>query len=83
MGPALRAGADRFVFSNGYGNDRVADFEVGVDRIDLRGLLAITSFAQLKAAAIDTSDGVLIQGAATLLIEGVKEAELSAGDFIF
>lgn len=75
---------DTFVFSAGYGLDRITDFDKDADRIDLRGLPAITAFADVLAAASDVTNGVAIQaGADRLVLAGIAEADLRADDFIF
>jgi Ca2+-binding RTX toxin-like protein len=83
------AGSDTFIFERGalgvapVGADLVADFQVGVDKIELDGLYS--SFAEVQAhmtenggsTAIDLGNGDLI------VISGVTNAQLSATDFVF
>lgn len=77
------AGADTFVFEAGDGNDRISDFragEVGTDIIDFGGLFA--TFDDVLEAATQTKAGVRIEyDGGSVLLMGVKEAALTAGDF--
>ena len=82
------AGADVFVFSTGYGSDRIADFrplEAG-ERIDLRGLAAVTDWADLVANHMSQqAGGVLIAAGAgdALLLGNIVLGALGPGDFLF
>jgi Ca2+-binding RTX toxin-like protein len=62
------AGADTFVFAAGSGNDRITDFQSGVDRLMLRGV----DPAAIKAA-------VAVSGG----IKGLEVTFNAAGDSIF
>ena len=74
-------GYDTFVFGPGGGRDRVMDFAVGEDRIDLTAFGAM-DFADLDMR--DTSRGVRIRlEDAVVYLEGVTVEELSASDFVF
>lgn len=76
--------ADVFVFSTGYAADAILDFEKGIDRIDLRGWDAISSFADVKSHAVDTGANIELHvGKDLLSIEKVELADLHAFDFIF
>lgn len=76
-------GGDRFVFSTGYGEDTITDFETG-DVIDLGRLTGFSSFTDLFDNYMDEDNGdvVITIGTDTLVIENVTKAELSAGDFV-
>jgi len=82
------AGADVFLVSAGSGSsDVIADFEDGIDRIDVTNL-GITNFSQLETfmfgdAATSTEFlGVQLDGAHSVLFTDTSIA-LSADDFIF
>ena len=81
------AGRDLFIFRKGDGTDRVLDFEVGVDRIDLRRAnvdhddLQFTQqngYVEITLAGDTTADPTTIQ------VLNVTQAELDAGaNFLF
>ncbi|WP_299848863.1 matrixin family metalloprotease [uncultured Roseovarius sp.] len=79
--------ADTFVFADGHGNDRIADFFTGsaLEFIDLRGVSALNDFADVTAAATNTAGGVLIDtgGGDSILLSGVWRGQLGADDFLF
>ena len=74
-------GADHFIFGSADGQDRITDFDDGVDLIDLSGLgltfgsLAITSYGGGLGTRIAF-------GTAVIKLEGVLPADLGAADFI-
>lgn len=80
--------ADTFVFRDGFGQDRIVDFEANnrFEKIDLSDVWQITSFSDLtahhlraegSAAVIDTGDGD------TIRLDAVGVSQLSADNFIF
>lgn len=75
-------GSDTFVFSPGDGFDKIRDFKVGVDLIDLSLVTSITGFDDLvfsgkvKKVIVDYGDG-------EVLLAGVKQSDLEADSFIF
>ena len=73
-------GADVFVFGRKHGSDRIRDFTLHSDQIDLTGLH--TSFEDLE---IDrTGKGTLIDtGQGEILLLGITPGHLSADDFLF
>lgn len=76
-------GNDRFVFSNGYGVDAIADFSDG-DIIDLTRLTDFESMKDLfdnKMTDVNGDDTWITVGTDLLVIVGVTKAELSAADF--
>ncbi len=78
------SGADVFVFVGASGADVIGDFTPGTDRIRLIGV-PILDFAQLRngfvendgTTAINLGDGNFI------VLNGVANAALTAGDFVF
>ena len=75
-------GADRFVFAKGL--DRITDFENGDDRIDLRGVAGLDSFAELRGAASQNgADVVLTFGADRLVIEDFRLNQMDGDDFLW
>ena len=85
--------ADTFVFADGDGIDTIGDFDAfnGLERIDLSGVSAITSLADLNlgsaslgAATFDGSDVVIDTGGSnSIRLVGVNISDLDASDFIF
>jgi len=82
-------GADDFVFDLKAGDDVITDFAVGSDDIDLSAF-DLTGFAALQASGAISENGTsvtinlnAIGGKGSIRLEGVLEADLSAGDFIF
>ena len=77
-------GSDVFVFGPGTGADRITDFAVGTDVIDLSAILGINTFGQLRAATVNTDAGARVTfDGGSLLLEGVREGALSGSDFLF
>ncbi len=77
-------GRDAFVFAPGnYGYDRVMDFEIGRDQIDLSAF-DLTSFQNVTAISRDTDFGVRIDfdNGNVLMVKGIAKADLDAGDFL-
>lgn len=73
-------GADVFQFGARHGDDVVTDFQLTHDRIDI--LNGAEEFEDLSLSQSD--DGVVVTfGAATILLSGVTEDDLSASHFIF
>ena len=80
--------ADLFVFTDGFGNDTIADFAStwNAEKIDLSGVAAITGFTDLSNNHMNQvgSDVVIDDGAGnTITLENVGLGELDAGDFLF
>ena len=76
-------GADRFVLDTASGIDRIVDFEVGIDKIDL-SVAAFASFADLQAHMVDSAGYLSIDlgDGNWLRLTGIQSAQVSAGDFI-
>lgn len=80
-------GNDRFVFDSGEGDDRIGGFRAGgaSDHLDLRdAAFDFTTLESVLARARDTASGVLIDlgGGDSVRLLGIKEAQLTASDFI-
>jgi Ca2+-binding RTX toxin-like protein len=75
-------GRDIFVFSNGYGDDMIMDFEDS-DIIDLRGLTGVASYADLfDNHMFQMGDDVVIEvGSDTLTLKDVTLGELTVKHF--
>lgn len=74
------AGIDTFEFTAGQGNDRVYDFETGIDMIKFTG---VTSFADLTLTQ-HTGYTIIATGSGDFLrFENVTATDLTEDDFIF
>lgn len=69
-------GRDTFVFTAG-GADRITDFEVGIDTIDLSGVDGVQDAVDRNAGALIRFDG------GRVLVLGVDADDLGADDLIF
>jgi lysozyme family protein len=80
------SGADLFTFANAdrTGTTFVLDFEVGADRLDIGGL-GLGSLADVLRAADTNGQGNLVinAGGESIILQGVREAQLTAGNFGF
>jgi Ca2+-binding RTX toxin-like protein len=83
------AGADLFVFANidgvasTLGDDRIMDFEDGVDRIDFRGNTLVNSMADLSFSISGQHTLITTTVGDTILLVGVPLASITASDFLF
>ena len=77
------AGRDTFAYDHaGFGVSTILDFQLGLDRIDLRGIA--TSFAALKVVDLGASIKIVVDGvgdASTLA--NMDQMRLTANDFLF
>lgn len=74
-------GQDMFVFERSSGRDRIKDFQVGLDKIDVRAWSNVHDLADLKM----TQSGahvVIHHGADVVVVEHVQLAALSLRDFL-
>lgn len=81
-------GADTFIFSDGFGQDTITDFDLAQDgeTIRLSSLSSISSFDDLMNNHIRTDGGevFIFDGAgSTIHLQGVNVSELEADHFIF
>ena len=78
---------DTFVFADGHGHDNIKGFEARNDaeKIDLSGVSALSSFADVLAAATQDGKHVYIDTGAdsSIRLSRVDLADLDAGDFLF
>lgn len=79
-------GADIFKFFKNADDDRITDFKVGTDMLDLKAY-KVADFATFLAAVSNTSEGALVDltalgGDGSILIEDLRKADLDAGDLI-
>ncbi|WP_339873364.1 M10 family metallopeptidase C-terminal domain-containing protein [uncultured Brevundimonas sp.] len=79
-----QGGADIFVFEIGTGGDVIADFEIGVDRIDLTGF-GFANFSQLAVnfSQVGADGAINLGGGDFIVLHSVTMASLTAADFIF
>jgi Ca2+-binding RTX toxin-like protein len=74
-------GQDVFVFEKNSGRDRIKDFRIGEDRIDVRSWSHVNDLGDLKMKQ-SGSDVVIHHGADTVVVEHVQLAALSIKDFL-
>ena len=77
-------GRDVFVYSEG--DDRIVDFQIGSDRINLTALTDYTSFEDLSSVLSQEDEGSVLDfgdEVGTLTLSDMESATLSDGDFIF
>ncbi|MBX9459196.1 MAG: M10 family metallopeptidase C-terminal domain-containing protein [Rhizobium sp.] len=79
------AAADTFVFATGTGHDTIADFQDGIDLIDITGIRKINDFAQIADAMTQNGTDVVIDlgGKDSLTIQNVTIDKLTAIDFAY
>ncbi len=76
-------GADRFVFDRNDGRDKIQDFKVGEDRIEI-DIDAINGFGALNIYDNAKGNAVIdFGGGNTVTLKGVAKADLGASDFLF
>ncbi|WIW45835.1 VCBS domain-containing protein [Bradyrhizobium sp. 62B] len=80
-------GKDQFVFAPAASQDAIQhtvnDFEIGLDKIDLRQFSGISSIGDLSPASQDGGTLLTLDNHETILLKGVVSANLQASDFIF
>lgn len=82
------SGRDVFEFTDGFGRDVIADFEIDQwgELIDLSGVAAITGFDDLAANHLRSAGGnaVIFDGAGnSITLLGIDAGDLGASDFLF
>jgi Ca2+-binding RTX toxin-like protein len=80
------AGQDLFGFGPSAGIDRITDFELGKDRLDLSAVAAdFDSASDVSAAARNTSQGLQIDlgDGASVILAGLTTTDIANIDFVF
>ncbi len=78
--------ADTVIFDNNWGVDRIYEFDIGIDKIDLSSIIGLTSFSQLSIVEIDggVNTSITLGGIPDIIyIIGTSASTLTATDFIF
>lgn len=78
-------GADKFVFYENDGADRIADYEIGVDRLFIDGTIAGTDINALVSNYADVVDGNIVfdfGGGNTISLLGVTDIGSIANDIL-
>ncbi|MEM7068164.1 MAG: FG-GAP-like repeat-containing protein, partial [Pseudomonadota bacterium] len=79
-------GSDRFVFADNAGQDVIADFDNGLDVIDLAGVSTINSFEDVQVATNQVGDDVEVDlgnGSAVTINNINLASQLDQSDFLF
>jgi len=77
-------GADTFVFEDGFGLDRIFDFEIKVDKIDLSALSSVEDFAEVSALTTQNKKHTLIElDEGVIVLRGFEMTALDENDFLF
>lgn len=83
------AGADTFVLTDGFGFDRIFDFEDTIDRMDFSGHTGVVDIADLAISAFNAGADTKIvlatdpTGPDFIVLMGVTSGDISTADFIF
>jgi len=77
------AGADQFVFGSGFGQDRVTDFQDGIDLIRFAGIPGVDDYTDLAITTNAQGWAVVTVAGNTVTLEGVSASQLSSSDFLF
>lgn len=78
-------GDDFFVFADGHCKDRVTDFAVDDDVIDLSAVTNLADFNDILAAATAEAEGTLMKtgGTSQIGLESIFKADLTETNFLF
>lgn len=79
------AGADVFVLTDGFGYDRIFDFEDGLDLLNFAGHASVSSIADMTIRTFNLGAYTRIDVAADefIVLVGVNAADVTAADFVF
>lgn len=77
------AGRDFFVFSEGFGTDRVLDFTPRQDVLDFRGHAGIAGLDDLRLLALGAQTLITDGAGGRILLAGLNPDQIDAGDFLF
>mgnify|MGYP006191933307 CR=1 FL=1 len=72
------AGADQFVFEKGAGQDRITDFQNGLDKLAISG----AAWANIRVTAIGTAT-VISYFDAKLILDNTAPNQIDPSDFMF
>jgi Ca2+-binding RTX toxin-like protein len=76
--------ADTFVFANGWGHDRIYDFDDGLDKLDMTGVIGLLNFDQLVISSSGSDTLITFPlGGDSITLQGVTASTVDASDFIF
>jgi Ca2+-binding RTX toxin-like protein len=73
---------DLFDFAPGFGHDVINDFQDGVDKLQLRGVISATFAANVQIEQVG-ADAVVTVGENTITLRGMSASGLDATDFLF
>ncbi|PLX39331.1 MAG: hypothetical protein C0606_02050 [Hyphomicrobiales bacterium] len=77
-----QAGVDTFVFDDGFGKDRILDYNDNADIIDLRPYSGLANFGDLTIRSNARGDAVIDLGSDEITLVGVDKSVLDASDFL-
>ena len=77
-----KTGADTFIFGGTFGLDRINDFEVGTDVMDLSAIGSVTGFGDLTITQSDNKLFIAMTEG-TIALRGILQAQIDADDFVF
>ncbi|PLX39332.1 MAG: hypothetical protein C0606_02055 [Hyphomicrobiales bacterium] len=77
-----QGGPDTFVFDDGFGKDRILDYNDNADTIDLRPYSGLANFGDLTIRSNANGDAVIDLGTDEITLVGVNKSVLDASDFL-
>ncbi|MEL6574278.1 MAG: carboxypeptidase regulatory-like domain-containing protein [Pseudomonadota bacterium] len=76
-------GRDVFVFSDGFDEDRILDFNTALEKLDFRSHSLVNGLADLEISQVGTSVLILTPDSGRIVLANNVVETISAGDFIF